>query len=421
MMKKLLLCALCALAFLRLGAQTPWDEIRADSTRAAGLLMPYPGPQKAQTKAPRGYKPFYISHFGRHGSRWHTSPKTYNYPFEVLSAADSAGMLTPYGKDVLRRVTLLWEDARDRSGELTQKGFRQHKEIARRMFTNYRRVFRGRKHINANATQSGRVMLSMESFCQELLSLNPKLDISLDASARDRAFLAYESPEARVYGDEGPWREEWHRLRDSLVHPERLMGVLFADSAYVKDRVDATELMRVLYQLASIALDSDTDVRLNDLFTTSEWYDLWQPHNYSYYMSKGPNPAAGEKLLERSSIQTLEDIIAKADEAIATGDCAADLRFSHDSHLVPLSTTLQLDGCRAKVTDPGQVAASWANYRISPMAGNIQLIFYRKRKGDVLVKFLLNENEVGIPAATELYPYYRWEDVKAYYKDYYNL
>ena len=420
-MKKILLSALCALAFLNLGAQTPLDEIRADSTRAAGLLMPYPGPQKSLTRAPRGYKPFYISHFGRHGSRWHTSARPYNYSWETLSAADSAGALTPYGKDVLRRVALLREDARDRTGELTQLGFRQHKEIAGRMFERFPRVFRGRRHIQANATQSGRVMLSMESFCQELLSLNPKLDISLDASARDRAFLAYESPEARVYGDEGPWREEWHRLRDSLVHPERLMGVLFADSAYVKDRVDATELMRVLYQLASIALDSDTDVRLNDLFTTSEWYDLWQPHNYSYYMSKGPNPAAGEKLLERSSIQTLEDIIAKADEAIATGDCAADLRFSHDSHLVPLSTTLQLDGCRAKVTDPGQVAASWANYRISPMAGNIQLIFYRKRKGDVLVKFLLNENEVGIPAATELYPYYRWEDVKAYYKDYYNL
>ena len=420
-MKKLLLSALCALVFLSLGAQTPWDEIRADSTRAAGLLMPYPGPQKVQTKAPRGYKPFYISHFGRHGSRWHTSARTYNYSFETLSTADSAGALTPYGKDVLRRVTVLWEDGRDRAGELTQKGFRQHKEIARRMYTGFRRVFRGRKHINANATQSPRVMLSMESFCQELLTLNPRLEIEMDASERDRAFLAHESPEASVYGDKGPWREDWNHLRDSLVHPERLMGMLFADSVYVKDRVDATELMRVLYQLASIAMDSDTDVRLNDLFTTSEWYDLWQPHNYSYYMSKGPNPAAGEKTLERASIQTLEHIIAKADEAIATGDCAADLRFSHDSHLVPLSTTLQLDGCRTKVTDPGQIAASWANYRISPMGGNIQLVFFRNRKGDVLVKFLLNEDEVGIPATTDRYPYYRWEDVKAYYKDYYNL
>jgi len=163
------------------------------------------------------------------------------------------------------------------------------------------------------------------------------------------------------------------------------------------------------------------DVRLNDLFTTTEWYELWQPHNYSYYMEKGPNPAPGEKFIQGTALSLLEQIISKADEAITTGDCAADLRFSHDSHLVPLSTTLQLDGCRAKVTDPYGVAAAWANYRISPMAGNIQLIFYKNRRGEVLVKFLLNENEVGIPASTDLYPYYRWEDVKAYYREYYNL
>ena len=420
-MKKLLLSALCALAFLGLGAQTPWDEISADSTRAAGLLMPYPGPQKAQTPAPRGYKPFYISHFGRHGSRWYTGARPYNEAWTVLAAADSADALTPYGKDVFRRVTALREDARDRAGELTQKGFRQQKEIARRMFTNYRRVFRGRKHVNANATQSGRVMLSMESFCQELLGLNPRLDISLDASERDRAFLAHEPEEVNAYEDKGAWREERQRLRDSLCHPERLMGLLFADSAYLAAQVDAPKLMNNLYLLASIALDADIDVRLGDLFTSTEWYELWQPGNYGYYMTKGPNPSEGEQFILRSSLQTLQHIIAKADEAIATGDCAADLRFSHDSHLVPLSTTLQLDGCRAKATDPEAVAASWANYRIAPMAGNIQLIFYRKRKGDVLVKFLLNENEVGIPAATALYPYYRWEDVKSYYKEYYNL
>ena len=225
--------------------------------------------------------------------------------------ADSAarlGLLTERGGEVLAILRTGYADAFNRDGDLTDLGARQHREIARRMFTNYRRVFRGRRHINANATQSPRVMLSMESFCQELLSLNPRLDISLDASARDRAFLAYETPEARVYGDEGPWREEWNHLRDSLVCPDRLMGVLFADPAYVQESVDATELTRVLYQLASIAMDSDTDVRLGDLFTTTEWYDLWQPHNYSYYMSRGPNPAAGEKTLERSSVQTLEHI-----------------------------------------------------------------------------------------------------------------
>ena len=420
-MKKILLSALCALAFLSLGAQTPADEIRTDSTRSAGLLMPYPGPQKAQTKAPRGYKPFYISHFGRHGSRWYTSARPYDKAFTALAAADSAGALTPLGRDVLERVRLLREDADGRTGELTRLGFRQHREIASRMYRSFRRVFRGRKYIRANATQSPRVMLSMESFCQQLLSLNPRLEIEMDASARDRAFLSERPADVEEYGEHGAWRETRDRMRDSLCRPERLMAALFADSVYAATQVDAPALMQNLYLLASIALDSDTDIRLGDLFTEEELYDLWLPHNYAYYMEKGPNPVPGEKFIQRAALQTLRQIIGRADEAIATGDCAADLRFSHDSHLVPLSTTLQLDGCRAKVTDPDGVAAVWANYRISPMGGNIQLIFYKNRKGDVLVKFLLNENEVGIPAVTQVYPYYRWEDVKAYYKDYYDL
>ena len=61
---------------------------------------------------------------------------------------------------------------------------------------------------------------------------------------------------------------------------------------------------------------------------------------------------------------------------------------------------------------------SWANYRIFPMASNIQLIFYRPKKGkdgDVLVKALLNEREVALPGNPVTGPYYKWADLKAYY------
>ena len=87
-----------------------------------------------------------------------------------------------------------------------------------------RRVFRGRRHINANATQSPRVMLSMESFCQELISLNPRLDISMDASARDRAFLAYETGAPPIPLEAFPAVAELSQnLPDSIV---RVRGVL---------------------------------------------------------------------------------------------------------------------------------------------------------------------------------------------------
>ena len=51
------------------------------------------------------------------------------------------------------------------------------------------------------------------------------------------------------------------------------------------------------------------------------------------------------------------------------------------------------------------------------MAGNIQLIFYRKAgSDDVLVKFLLHEKETSIPVKTDMAPYYHWKDVEAFYR-----
>jgi hypothetical protein len=53
------------------------------------------------------------------------------------------------------------------------------------------------------------------------------------------------------------------------------------------------------------------------------------------------------------------------------------------------------------------------------MGANIQIVFYRNRKGDVLVKVLHNEREqlldpaVGKPVEGV---YYRWEDMKGYLK-----
>ena len=53
------------------------------------------------------------------------------------------------------------------------------------------------------------------------------------------------------------------------------------------------------------------------------------------------------------------------------------------------------------------------------MACNVQLIFFRDPKHpdkDVLVKFMLNEEEKRIPVDTDIFPFYRWEDVKRYYR-----
>ena len=56
--------------------------------------------------------------------------------------------------------------------------------------------------------------------------------------------------------------------------------------------------------------------------------------------------------------------------------------------------------CGKQIADLEQLAAEgWNNYDIFPMGCNVQLIFYKpkKGKGDILVKALLNENETTLP------------------------
>ena len=50
------------------------------------------------------------------------------------------------------------------------------------------------------------------------------------------------------------------------------------------------------------------------------------------------------------------------------------------------------------------------------MASNLQMIFYRNKSGDVLVKLMYNEKETTIPALkTFSGPYYKWSDLRQYF------
>lgn len=49
-------------------AQSAYDEIKADIDKAGGVYFMYPFDTPSATPAPKGYEPFYISHYGRHGA-----------------------------------------------------------------------------------------------------------------------------------------------------------------------------------------------------------------------------------------------------------------------------------------------------------------------------------------------------------------
>ena len=74
MKRFIFLAILCSLA-LGMGAQTAKEEIFADVHRSAANYYAYPVPSVEQTAPPAGYKPFYLSHYARHGSRFLINPE----------------------------------------------------------------------------------------------------------------------------------------------------------------------------------------------------------------------------------------------------------------------------------------------------------------------------------------------------------
>ena len=82
---------------------------------------------------------------------------------------------------------------------------------------------------------------------------------------------------------------------------------------------------------------------------------------------------------------------------------------------MPLAGLMCLEEASGVCSQPDSIAVTWQDYRVTTMASNIQWIFYRNRSGNVLVKILLNEREQRIPVPTDTWPYYRWDDLRAFY------
>ena len=83
-----------------------------------------------------------------------------------------------------------------------------------------------------------------------------------------------------------------------------------------------------------------------------------------------------------------------------------------------MALLLHLEGCYESIENPYDFYKVWSDFKVTPMAGNIQLVFYKSRDKNepILVKFLLHENEVLVPPIkTNNAPYYEWNDVKEFY------
>ena len=410
-------------------AQSVKDDFKQNINRAGSNSYAYPGPTSTLTAAPKGYEPCYLSHYGRHGSRYHIG-SVYSRTYKLLQKADAAGVLTERGKQLLDEVRQLRDEAAGRDGELTELGAQQHMQIAERMFNNFPQIFKKPgTHIDAKSTVVIRCILSMESALQQLKSMNPDLDIRHDASYHDMYFMNQD--DSVIYAAKRKYHSTLKGYREARIHPERLMPLLFTQETYWRDSINAQSLMKDISGLALHIQNSEIRHRmdLTPLFTQDELYDIWKTNNAYWYMTYGPSPVT-DGIQPYSQRNLLHKIISEADSCLQHDNCGVNLRYGHDTMVMPLTCLLELDNTNQQIQDLDSLPLKgWCDYRIFPMACNLQFVFYRStgakagtadkdsRGKDILVKVLRNENEARLPIKTKTFPYYKWSDVKAYYLD----
>ena len=419
-MKKYLILSLTLLLGWGVGASAQRygvrEEVRADWNKSSGLDCLLDLSPKASTPVPKGYEAVYISHYGRHGSRYAYTSDAYTILLDMLSEGRKQGNLTERGERLLNDLEPFWDYVQYRVGDLTEIGWNQHQEIARAMVENYPTVFRKGSEVDACSSASVRAIMSMSSCCAALSRLAPKTkvyehqgmtDIQATRPNQGANPFKYQGP-AEIFPY--PESSEEFFLR-RFPNYNDVLARLFKNPEEALGERNPYNVFFHLYMFVAGMNSLPPDIRLDvkDFFTVEEFATLWETDNYErfreYHAYRTPC----------SSI--VDDMVEKASGMLAAGKRGAHLRYGHDHVVMALELIMDLDGFDRAPADPDDLVYRFQTFR-SPMAANIQYIFYQPRKGrsgDTLVKVLLNGEEAHL-GDLEGFPYYRWDDVKAYLK-----
>lgn len=421
-MKRLLTFILLSLTAAVCATAQDFDEfVGTNVRRLASNQHTYDPYDTTITAPPAGYKAFYISHVGRHGSRYHAS-ESYFSTIKTLEKCDSLGLLTADGKYFLEAAKQFRDAQKGHIGELTVKGGHEHMAIAGRMARRYSSVFTNpqRRKVITHSTASGRVLKSREYFLTQLRRCYPELEIT----KYDLGNHPWTKYETSCYPFTAELRKKvaddgMSAFRDSLLsvtEVPKFVAKTFTKTDLPELGMPASRFMLKLFVMVSIrqCLDDDTLPYLDEYFPFDELLEVIRIDNmddFNYFCISEENLGIKSRLM---GVAILESMVKDADSAIVGSDIAAHLRFSHDTYIEPLISAI--GGSRHDYRGSYRNAnAYWTAGASVCMATNVQMIFFRGRKGDVLVKVLHNEREITFPSLkAKKKVYYSWPELRDY-------
>ena len=405
--------------FLPSHAQTVRDLIIQKHSYASCNYDTYPDSiPNNLSPSPQGKQPFYISHYGRHGSRYISSRTGYDTPFRMMAHADSVNELTPVGERVLDEMKLIMADTEGRWGELTSYGRKQHREIARRMVERFPEVFSGDARVSCVSTVVPRCIASMGVAMMQMKQMNPALRITMVASQRNQWYMNHQDRKLRRGYMTPEAQQAYDAYTASRMGNSRLMELIFKNPDIVKEIVDEEFFNYYLMKMGLFQQNTHLyqNTYLQDLFQVDELYRMWQIDNALWYIQHGACKLNGGKQ-PTSQRFLLRQLIADADSCIRLDKPGAQLRYGHETVLLPLVCLIGINGYDLETDNLDELEAKgWWCSSVFPMGANLQFIFYRSspRDKDVLLKVLLNEQEATLPIATDCAPYYHWADFRQY-------
>ena len=403
-MKRLFTTVLLAAFCLSLGAQDDALRLIAENPdRAANNMHSYEFNPIVDTKAPKGFKPFYISHYGRHGSRYEQNATFARAAMGAFPVLDSLGLLTETGKALYADVSAIVEAHKGMEGSLTPRGAKEHQMLAARMVERFPAVFKNkdRWEVNSFSSTNFRCIVSMCNCPRQEFTytsaerfmgyINPSLRVPRpgEVPAPRPSF----SPEqmARMRGGSSPESNKYTPATGTPGYDfTRFLTPLFKDyDAALKVLGNPEPFVKACFSAGGLCQVIDflgIDI-LRKYFVPEELVYLWAGGNDSIYRMWGGSVENGDVI--RFAIRLPLFALMGVDD--------------------PQHRNLPYKEAHAK---------GWYAFFQVPMATNCQMIFYQNKKGEVLTKVLYNEKEILIPGIEPVSgPYYRWDELKAHFLD----
>lgn len=355
----------------------------------AGVYRAYQAPKEvSEATVPRGFHLVYVSHYGRHGSRWLTNDARYEW---VLKQFDNEKSLTHQGKKLRNLLLKVYAHAKGNGGKLTTLGAEQQQGIAKRMEQRFPTFFSHVNSIDARSSIVGRCRKSMEAFMEVIKRDIPQADIIMKTDTADMQWISYDSPDEMLL-----------KMETNVplgISPNRFIANLFKDTTFVKDK---EKLLIECFTIASDMQDvSGLNINLYPFFTQEEMKACYKQNCRKMWFENGLNPA-NHGIPAQCAANLWKNIVCTADSALASKKYLLTLRFGHDTALYRL---LSLLGSKTIVDNQGENLSE-----IVPMATNLQMAFYRNAADSVIVSFWLNEKPMYLIADSLYYP---WSRLKA--------